>query len=716
MAPTGPPTSAQATPQYLRLRDDLIVTPDAARGYLVEDPLAGRFHRLGQAEFAVAAQLDGRRSLAEAAQRAAQLDRTLRLAPEALEGLGRWLLAAELVAIRSADPSAPAPVRPPAAAKPFDPLFARFSLGSPDRIVARLAVWWGWLFSWPVLILTLLSSLWAGAEVALHWTEFTSSLQRVLCPDQHLSLLLCWLLLKVVHETGHATLCKRLGGEVRDGGLALLFFMPVPYVDVTSSWRFRSKWERMAVAAAGMYVEWLVAVLAIGLWSWSDSPTVRQACVYTVSLATVSTILFNANPLCRFDGYFLLSDWLEWPNLAAQGQQLSSAWVRRFWLGDSWPATSLPRKQWWWLSAYGLLAWLWRQTTVLTMAVGACVAYEGVGLLFMALVTWSWYLRPLYQSWRLRKVAGWFAPRRLIHAGTVMATLTAAMAALWFYIPWPGVVMAPGLIEYADRHVVRAESAGLVEKLLVADGQWVTAGQTLAILRNDELQLQLGLLENAYQQGEVRLRSLRQQRKLVDLEVEVGRQDSLSRQIAEQRRQVEALNLRSPAAGRVMARRLADLPGSFLSAGGELCTIAGRDREFHFAVAQEDVQAFAARVGQRLDVRLAAEKLGGWLTSIEPRATTTPLDPSLAASAGGPLPVVVDDGAENSHLAANRWRLVHPRFTAVVRLPGDESGSASAGQRGWAAFRPCDETVGKHLFQLANRWLHRFAERNATAK
>jgi putative peptide zinc metalloprotease protein len=689
---------------YLHFRDDLIVTPDAGEGFLIEDPIAGRFHRLGRAEFLVAAELDGRTPLLQASQRACGHGHSPGFTTSALETLGQWLLTTGLVEVRSVGIGA----APPQGAKAgtsaaLDPFYLRMSLGCPDGLLSRLAPLAGWLFSWPAVIATLLLSLWAGGEVAWRWSEFTGSLRRVLCPDQHLWLLGCWLVLKIVHELGHGVACKRLGGDVRDWGLAWLFFAPVPYVDVTSSWRFRSRWERMGVAAAGMYVEWILALVAVACWSWSDSPSLRQACVYAVSLATLSTLLFNLNPLCRFDGYFLLSDLLGWPNLATQGQQVMRAWVGGLLFGDPWPPNSLTRGRWWSLWSYGLAASIWRQLSMLTMAVVVWMAYEGLGLILIALAVWSWYLRPAMQRWGQRNAAHRASPRRLLRCGAIVTVAAALLAGAFWYVPWPGAVAAPGFVEHAQRHVVRAASPGFVEQLLVEDGQEVQAGQRLAVMRNDELELQLRLLEAALQQGEVRLRSLRQRNKLVDLAVEQGRQEALSQQIAQQRRQVDGLVLRAPAAGRIMARRLADLPGSFLEEGAEICTIAAGGRQFRLAVAQNDVPAFAARVGQPLDVWLPGAKHSGVLTSVEPRGSTTPPDLTLTAAAGGPLEVITTD-QKDAGPDAPSWQLLEPRFVAQVDLSDESSIHLAAGRRGWAWFRPFDESIGQRLVRYATHW------------
>ena len=271
-------------------------------------------------EYTFLIQLDGRRSIAEAVGRAAA-----RLGPQALSehealALCHWAMESQLAQPLGGEGTA----RIAAAAARHErqrvramanPLCVRIPLIDPDWLLSRIAGWCGWVFTWPAL------AVWIGmVGYALYlagsgWARIESSAAVILDRDNWLRLAAAWVLLKVLHETAHGLACKRYGGTVGSAGITLLFFMPLAYVDVTSSWRFRSKWQRIATAAAGIYAELFVASIATIVWATS-SPGILQTVALNIALtAGVSTLVFNANPLVRFDGYFILSDLLEIPNL-----------------------------------------------------------------------------------------------------------------------------------------------------------------------------------------------------------------------------------------------------------------------------------------------------------------------------------------------------------------------------------------------------------------
>jgi putative peptide zinc metalloprotease protein len=673
------------------------VTVDTDGGFVLEDPSKAQFYRVGPAEFRVLSYLDGHTSLAKAAQRAAQGSTGPAVAPSQLEALAQWLHGTQLVAAGDVPaPSGPVP------AAPVNPCYVRIPLTKAGPLLTQLTAACGWLFSRPAMMAVAALTLVAAFHIAAHWSAFASSVQRVFYPDQHLVLAVCWLALKLLHELGHGVACRRLGGEVREFGVAMIFFCPVPYTDVTASWRC-SRWQRMAIAAAGMYVEWIVALLAVALWSWTGSAAVRHVCVYVVTLATVTTVAFNANPLCRMDGYYLLSDWVGRPNLASQAQRIAQSWLAWLLVGQPLAPAEMPRGRYLATGLYGVASKLWRTLSLVTMAVLVILVYEGLGILLVLGIALAWQL----QSARSRGAA---APKTRSLFTRAMALRVAAaallLAALWWLVPWPGGIAAPGTIENVERHVIRAPCAGQVTEILVKNGQRIAPGQEIARLRNDELALELAELELAYAQGEIKLRSQRTKKQLVDWQVEERRQQTLAERIADCRQQLAELTLRSPAEGRVMARRLADLPGSYVDEGAEICSIAGDELECRILVAERNVPQFAAHLGGRISISLPGRRTAGVLTALEPHATASVADTNLGAHAGGPLAVAPAETAPDAnHEKSVPWKLVEPRIVGHVRLSGTAETTLLAGQRGTARIRPAHYTVGLWLMTKVNTWL-----------
>ena len=656
----------------VRLRPDLRISATADEAFILEDPVRNQFFRLGRDEYLAASQLNG-------------------APPTAAASLVQWLLSAGLAEIKAAD-SWTRPALTNAPVKLFDLCYMRFPLARPDRVVAAVAHWFGWLFSFQSVLIAAILWVLAALTVAANWTAFSASLERVLCPDQHLALVLCWLVLKVIHETAHAVACRRLGGEVREIGIALVFFAPVPYTDVSSSWRFGSRWERMAVAAAGMYAEALVALVAVGVWCWWPEPSVRQLCVYLASLATVTTFLFNANPLCRLDGYYLLSDLLGWPNLASHGQRMIAASRSRLLGGGTVDLSEIQPR--WRIAAfcYGLAAATWRVTTLSTLASLAVLSYEGIGIVLVASIAAIWVGRSFGGFQRALRV-----PRiPLVFRGAVLALGIIGVSLM----PWPTTVTAPGIVEVRERHVVRASAAGHVAELRVADGQWVGVGQTLAVLRNDELRLELARLIATRDQSLVKQRSLRSKRQLVELQVEESTQQTIEKQIAEAQSKVDGLTIRAPADGRVVARRLADLAGGFLSEGAEVCTIAGTENEFVVAIGERDVQAFQAVMSKSVEVHLPGQRITGEIAEVEPNASLHLAQPTLGAHAGGPLALKIEG---NPSASDESWTLTEPRVTGRIRFV-TATMDLLPGQRGYVAIKRPGDRLGTALMRQMRAW------------
>ena len=272
---------------------------------------------------------DGQTSVGEAVVRLSKLDLEHQLTEAEATAVCKWLVDAELahtsassdgrrLAINAVDRTIKRRLGL------WNPLCMKVPLAYPDRWVAKVTPWLGSFFTAGFTLLGAILVIVASYQVTAAWENFSAASRGIFTPARWLWLVACWLLLKVVHESAHAIVCRKYGGPVHEAGAIFVLFAPLAYVDLTSSWRFRSKWKRIHTAAAGMYVElWIAAIAAIA-WVATDPGQVNDLCFNLVLMASLTTIVFNANPLMRFDGYYMLSDLLEIPNLYSEGQQLSA--------------------------------------------------------------------------------------------------------------------------------------------------------------------------------------------------------------------------------------------------------------------------------------------------------------------------------------------------------------------------------------------------------
>ena len=244
----------------------------------------------------------------------------------------------------------------------MNPLAIRFPLIDPDNFLNRamphvrplltLAGAVTWLIVISVALLLLL----------VHYGDLTYELKaNVLSPQNILLVILIFPIMKTFHEFAHAFAVKAWGGEVHEMGITLLVLVPVPYVDASAAWAFREKYKRILVSAAGMIVELFLAAIALILWVWLAPGMIRDAALSAFLIGSVSTLLFNANPLLRFDGYYILQDLIEIPNLYSRSAKYNLYLLKTYLLGQretATPATEHSERKW--LAAYGILALLYR--------------------------------------------------------------------------------------------------------------------------------------------------------------------------------------------------------------------------------------------------------------------------------------------------------------------------------------------------------------------
>ena len=230
--------------------------------------------------------------------------------------------------------------------------------------------------------------------ILMNYSMFVRSLSDVFSLENAPTLFAIFVWLKFLHEVGRGVLCHRFGGHISEWGLYLVFFFPLTYVDATSVWGISSKYKRMAVSAAGMGAEILAASVAALVWSRAEEGALRTICANTILLASITTLIFNANPFRRFDGYFILADWLEIPNLYANASAAASRFLRAAVLGlGSMPRASIS------LVSYGIACKVWQILVLVTICVVAIAILHGVGIL-LAAITIASAIIPQFKAFR----------------------------------------------------------------------------------------------------------------------------------------------------------------------------------------------------------------------------------------------------------------------------------------------------------------------------
>jgi len=521
-------------------------------------------------------------------------------------------------------------------------MFMRFPLLDPDRFLVRTLPVVGWLISgWGALLWLAVVAL--GLKTAAdQWPALRMQSQGILAPENLPLLYAGLVLLKTLHEFGHAFFCRRFGGEVHVMGVMLMIFTPVPYLDASSSWGLRSRWKRALVGAAGMIVELFVASLAALVWSRTGAGTLHSLAYNLMFVASVSTVVFNANPLLRFDGYYILSDLLEIPNLAQRAsQQLRHLWEHYVFgvKGSSSPAMTWSEASW--LVVFGIASGIYRVIVFSGVLLLVADRFLLLGLIMAGVCAVSWVTVPtgkflvyLASSPRLHRVR-W-------RAVTVTAVLAVLLLLLLAAVPFPSHFRAPGVVQAQRRTGIVNDIAGVVVKVVAQPGSPVSAGQPLLRLTNRELELDLVAAQGLCREAEARYREALI-RTNADLKPLSSRLESVSKRLAKLKADQESLVVRAKHDGIWVAPRIHDSVGRRVERGSPLGLLVDpRGFEFVATIAQTDADAAFARPPRGGQVRLRGQsdtslEIGRW--SVVPGGKQMLPSPALGWAAGGEVPV-----------------------------------------------------------------------------
>jgi putative peptide zinc metalloprotease protein len=376
------------------------------------------------------------------------------------------------------------------------PLFMRFHLLDPDRFLARFK----WLakpfFSWPGFILWVVV-VGAGAFLAgVHWAELTENItDRILNPGNLVVMWLVFPIIKAVHEFGHGFAVKLRGGEVHDMGVMMLVLTPVPYVDASAASAFRDKRERVLVGAAGMAVEVLIGALALSFWSTAEPGPWRSLAYNVIFIAGVSSILFNGNPLLRYDAYYILSDLLEIPNLGPRGLRYAGYLCQRYLFGvrDAEPPESTKGERVWFI-IYTVTSWAYRIFIYIAIVLFIASKLFFIGVLFACWAAVSMFVWPaikgvkyLSSSPRIRK--------KRVQAVTATVTALGGIIILISLVPVPLSTRAEGVVWIPEQSFVRPGADGFVDGLMAQPGTRIKTGDPLVKCSDPLLPAQIKVLE-----------------------------------------------------------------------------------------------------------------------------------------------------------------------------------------------------------------------------
>ncbi len=343
------------------------------------------------------------------------------------------------------------------------------------------------LFSRTFFVLVALLGLAGLYLVSRQWDVFQRTFVDFLTLESAAAMGGCLLLLKVLHELGHAYTATRYGVRVNTMGVAFMLGMPLLYTDVTDAWRLRSRGQRLAIAGAGIAVELIVAVLATLAWVFLPDGTARSAAFIVATTSWLLSVAINLNPFMRFDGYYLLSDAWGIPNLQQRSFAVARWWVREllFGLGKA-PPESFDTRTRNLLVLYAIGTWIYRLILFIGIALIVYHAFFKVlGVFLFAVEIWWFVARPIWSELR-----EWWKMRGEISASgrTALTGLLFAFAAGAFFVPWNQTLLLPAVMTHEKELRIYAPHPAQIATVALSEGARVRKGQRLLTLRSQKLE------------------------------------------------------------------------------------------------------------------------------------------------------------------------------------------------------------------------------------
>lgn len=571
------------------------------------------------------------------------------------------------------------------------PFAIRFALFNPDRFLKKTVRYYKPLLNtatallWAVLVVVALITAW------LHWPELLEhSETRFADPGNFLWYWLLYPLVKALHEFGHACFTRAWGGAVREMGIMLLVFFPVPYVDSSAAHGFSDRKRRILVSAAGIMVETFLASIALLVWVNTDSGALHDMAFDIVIIAGVSTLIFNANPLLRFDGYYILSELIQVPNLGTRSQQYLGFLFKHYVLdipGLHTPVTAKGEKKW--LLAYGIGAGIYR------VFISLFIAFWIAGKLFFVgflLALWAIIMQIIYPAVRnfSRLIPVARAANRLnrlgITVGIFLLVITVSLL-----VPAGNSTYAEGVVSLPENAYIRAGADGIVSRILREDGAPVESGETVLQLENIELETRRDIVLARLEEARARHKDmfLLDRTKSESLKAGVL---NLVAELEDIEARITKLQVTSFAPGVVCLPLASDLPGRFVSRGEVIGYVIEPDQvTARVVVHQSDIDRVRSQ-SRMIKVRLSSrpgETLTAQLTRELPQATDRLPSKLLGSGAGGDVAV---DARDEKGL-----QTISNIFQVEIALPVKAASGKHLGQRIYVRFIHEPESLGNQV-------------------
>jgi putative peptide zinc metalloprotease protein len=541
--------------------------------YVLRDEITGKHHRFNQASYNFIRLIDGRRTVNAIWQRLnEELGDDAPTQDEVMNLLGSLHFAGFLHSDSTVDIQQLIDRRVKERKQLFktkfgNPLALRFSLLDPDRFLNKYMSYASPLFTRTAGLLMLCIVIFAGLQMVRNWELLSNhALESALTIDNLLLMWLVYPVIKIIHELGHGFAVKRWGGEVHELGIMMLVLMPVPYVDASAASSFRSKYKRMVVGAAGIIVELLLASLALLIWLNVQQGVLSDVLFNVMLIGGASTLLFNGNPLLKFDGYFVMADFLEVPGLGPRSNKYYGYLIQKYIFKVQGLASPvLARGESFWFLMYAPAAFIYRLFLMIAITLFVASQYFFVGI---ALAIWAIFMQavmPVFK-WARHLFSSPVLMQKRGRAILITSSMLTAVTAIVFMIPVPLNTVTEGVVWMPEKSHVRAAADGFVDSVIVQQGEHVTSGSQLIVTSDPLIKAKHKLLKAQYRELKVKHAALTEV-DIVQAEITLDEMNLMQGKLARLEEQMAELIMKSPQDGSFVMPNTGNIEGVFVKQG-----------------------------------------------------------------------------------------------------------------------------------------------------
>jgi len=560
-------------------------------------------------------------------------------------------------------------------------LFIRIPLIDPDHFLERWVSIFGRLFSWFGLILWLALMATGLYFVVGNIRELFNQSSDVLAPDNLILLYLSFVLIKIFHEFSHGFACKKFGrlnqsgGQVHTMGVMFLVFFPLPYVDASSAWAFRNRWNRAIVGMSGVMAELSAAAIAAIIWSSTSTGTLHIIAYNVIFVASVSTLLFNGNPLLRFDAYYVLSDLLEIPNLGQRSRNYLYYLVKRYCWGLKRahnPAYTYGERVW--FVFYGIASVSFRIFICIRILLFLNDRLPEELFILVPLFAFSaivaWVFVPVGKFLQFLATGAELTRQRTRAVGLTLGTFCVIAVCIGL-IRVPDYWRVEGVVEPVSLAIVHAKSDGFVVDFLPSESKVSSGGPPLIKAVNPELEAERKI-------SVAERRSLEVQRRIAEMQEIAAAQildeqiEALNEKISRLEYELASLNREPPLSGTWVAPGIEYSRGIYLKRGQSIGFVANLDDVMIRATAGQRVAAMLVEQAlKQVEIRVKGQPkllLTGEIEQIFPAGHELLPSEALGYAVGGSVPTVSQD-AQGTKAAEMFFEIrIKPSADSSIRL------------------------------------------------